>query len=150
MILVYFILILVILIDLILYIPLKFHMYQDSNCIYLYFYSLPIIKIDNNSNFNMLKGKVNIDKVIDTDKEDLKIINSFKIEKIYIRINKNNALENANVFYPLLSINNLITILDYDISYKTKFYSIVSFKLSNIIFKLLTIRRNKSERTSNK
>lgn len=150
MILVYIVLILVLLVDLVLYIPLKLHIYQDNQCVYIYFYSLQIIKIDKQSHFNILKNKISIDNIIDSDKEDLKVINSINIELIYIRLNENTTLEHAQFLYPLLIINDVINIVDYKISYKTKFYIRISFKLSNLIFKLITIRRNKIERTSNK
>ena len=96
----------------------------------------------------MFYGQKVDSSTINNDK--MLIPNSINIELIYIRLNENTTLEHAQFLYPLLIINDVINIVDYKISYKTKFYIRISFKLSNLIFKLITIRRNKIERTSNK
>ena len=77
----FIILIIAFLIDVIFYIPLYIYFYFDSKSIYLYIYSFPLLKIDNQNNINRLKNMINIEKIKETKKEDLKIINSFNINK---------------------------------------------------------------------
>ena len=70
--------------------PIKIHIYNDCNAFYLYFYSLPIIKIDKRTNFNLLENKISIDNIYRADNNDLQLMKSVKINKIFIRINKEN------------------------------------------------------------
>lgn len=143
------ILLLILIIDLLLYVPIRFHIYQSNECFYVYFFGLPIIKIDEKSHLNILENKIDVNKVIDTDSSNLKIIKEIKIDKIYIRINKELTYTYSYIFYPLLSLDNIFKVVDYKICDSNKFYISFNFKLVNIILKIIQARRKKNEGTSN-
>lgn len=145
----YLILIFVMIIDVILYLSIKIHVYQDKESFYIFVYSLPLIKIDKNNRFNLLENKISIDKIYESNNIDLKIIDTIKINKILIRIDIENTYEYSYIFYPLFLVNNT-NIINYKITNENKIYCVFSIKLVNIILKIIKIRREKSERTSNK
>ena len=84
----YFLLIFVLIIDLLFYVPLKIHFFIDSSSIYLYLFTFKIIYKDDFKDFNLLKDKITINKIKESDKEDIKIIKSFKIKKLHTSIDK--------------------------------------------------------------
>lgn len=143
------ILLLILIIDLLLYVPIRFHIYQSNECFYIYSYGLPIIKIDEKSHLNILENKIDVNKVIDTESSNLKIIKEIKIDKIFIRINKELTYTYSYIFYPLLSLDNIFKVVDYKICDSNKFYISFNFKLVNIILKIIQARRKKNEGTSN-
>ncbi len=69
------ILVLIVFIDILFYVPIKIHIYNDSHSFYLFCYSLPIIKIDNNTNLNLLENKISLDNIYSADNMDLQIMN---------------------------------------------------------------------------
>ena len=83
-----------------------------------------------------------MDNIQNTNNEDLKIVESVKIDKIYLRINKEITYEYSYIYYPLLMFNN-INIIDYKIDKHNKLYFKVSFKMINILLKSIKIRRKK-------
>ena len=54
------ILLLILIIDLLLYVPIRFHIYQSNECFYIYFFGLPIIKIDEKYHLNILENKIDV------------------------------------------------------------------------------------------
>ena len=145
----YIVLIITFIIDFIFYVPLIMHCYIDEKRIYMYLYTIPIIVIDKEKKINKLKNKVSLEKLLSASKEDFKIVESFAIKRIIIALNKFKAYEYANIIYPLISIDYLSNRFDFKIENNFKSYIKVSVNLVNIIFKLLSIRRLKNERTSN-
>ena len=145
----FIILIIAFLIDVIFYIPLYIYFYFDSKRVYLYIYSFPLLKIDNQSNINRLKNMISIEKIKGTKKEDLKIINSFNINKIICFIDFNILNKCAHILYPLLTINNLQNKIKVNIATQNKVYISIKLTVVNILYELIKIRRIKSERKSN-
>ena len=145
----YIILIIVFLIDVIFYIPLYIYFYFDSKRIYLYIYTFPIIKLDEVNNINRLKNMISIEKIKETKKEDLKIINSFNINKIICFIDFNILNKCSFILYPLLTINNLQNKVKLYNSTQNKIYISIKLTIVNILYELIKIRRIKSERKSN-
>ena len=145
----YITLIIAFLIDVIFYIPLYIYFYFDSNRIYLYIYTFPIIKLDEVNNINRLKNMISIEKIKETKKEDLKIINSFNINKIICFIDFNILNKCSFILYPLLTINNLQNKVKLYNSTQNKIYISIKLIIVNILYELIKIRRIKSERKSN-
>ena len=144
----YLILVFALLIDLIFYVPIYINIYFDSNNVYLYVYSLVIIKLDKKNNKNLLKNKIDFNKIKQTNKEDLKIIKSISIDKLYIRMPEILSYQYSYIIYPLYNLNTIEKI-DYKVNSNFKLYLRVKMNLFNIIYKLIEIRRLKNERTSN-
>ena len=145
----YITLIIAFLIDVIFYIPLYIYFYFDSNRIYLYIYTFPIIKLDEVNNINRLKNMISIEKIKETKKEDLKIINSFNINKIICFIDFNKLNKCSFILYPLTTINNLQNKVKLYNSTQNKIYISIKLTIVNILYELIKIRRIKSERKSN-
>ena len=145
----YITLIIAFLIDVIFYIPLYIYFYFDSERIYLYIYTFPIIKLDEVNNINRLKNMISIEKIKETKKEDLKIINSFNINKIICFIDFNILNKCSFILYPLLTINNLQNKVKLYNSTQNKIYISIKLTIVNILYELIKIRRIKSERKSN-
>ena len=145
----YITLIIAFLIDVIFYIPLYIYFYFDSKRIYLYIYTFPIIKLDEVNNINRLKNMISIEKIKETKKEDLKIINSFNINKIICFIDFNILNKCSFILYPLLTINNLQNKVKLYNSTQNKIYISIKLTIVNILYELIKIRRIKSERNSN-
>ena len=143
----YFLLIFVLIIDLLFYVPLKIHFFIDSSSIYLYLFTFKIIYKDDFKDFNLLKDKITINKIKESDKEDIKIIKSFKIKKLHTSIDKKLSLKYCYLLYPLLMVNNdYITI---NLNKNNKIYILIELKLANLLKEVIKIRRIKHERTSN-
>lgn len=143
----YFLLIFVLIIDLLFYVPLKIHFYIDSSSIYLYLFTFKIIYKDDFKDFNSLKDKITINKIKESDKEDIKIIKSFKIKKLYASINKSLSIKYCYLLYPLLMVNNdYITV---NLNKDNQLYILIELKLANLLKDIIIIRRIKHERTSN-
>lgn len=143
----YFLLIFVLIIDLLFYVPLKIHFYIDSSSIYLYLFTFKIIYKDDFKDFNLLKDKITINKIKESDKEDIKIIKSFKIKKLHTSIDKKLSLKYCYLLYPLLMVNNdYITI---NLNKNNQIYILIELKLVNLLKEIIKIRRIKHERTSN-
>lgn len=143
----YFLLIFVLIIDLLFYVPLKIHFYIDSSSIYLYLFIFKIIYKDDFKDFNLLKDKITINKIKESDKEDIKIIKSFKIKKLHTSIDKKLSLKYCYLLYPLLMVNNdYITI---NLNKDNQLYILIELKLANLLKEIIKIRRIKHERTSN-
>lgn len=143
----YFLLIFVLIIDLLFYVPLKIHFYIDSSSIYLYLFTFKIIYKDDFKDFNLLKDKITINKIKESDKEDIKIIKSFKIKKLHTSIDKKLSLKYCYFLYPLLMVNNdYITI---NLNKNNQLYILIELKLANLLKEIIKIRRIKHERTSN-
>lgn len=143
----YFLLIFVLIIDLLFYVPLKIHFYIDSSSIYLYLFTFKIIYKDDFKDFNLLKDKITINKIKESDKEDIKIIKSFKIKKLHTSIDKKLSLKYCYLLYPLLMVNNdYITI---NLNKNNQLYILIELKLANLLKEVIKIRRIKHERTSN-
>ena len=143
----YFLLIFVLIIDLLFYVPLKIHFYIDSSSIYLYLFTFKIIYKDDFKDFNLLKDKITINKIKESDKEDIKIIKSFKIKKLHTSIDKKLSLKYCYLLYPLLMVNNAyITI---NLNKNNQIYILIELKLANLLKEIIKIRRIKHERTSN-
>lgn len=143
----YFLLIFVLIIDLLFYVPLKIHFYIDSSSIYLYLFTFKIIYKDDFKDFNSLKDKITINKIKESDKEDIKIIKSFKIKKLYTSINKSLSIKYCYLLYPLLMVNNdYITV---NLNKDNQLYILIELKLANLLKDIIIIRRIKHERTSN-
>lgn len=143
----YFLLIFVLIIDLLFYVPLKIHFYIDSSSIYLYLFTFKIIYKDDFKDFNLLKDKITINKIKESDKEDIKIIKSFKIKKLHTSIDKKLSLKYCYLLYPLLMVNNdYITI---NLNKNNQIYILIELKLANLLKEIIKIRRIKHERTSN-
>ena len=145
----YITLIIAFLIDIIFYIPLYIFFYFDSKRIYLYIYTFPIIKLDEVNNINRLKNMISIEKIKETKKEDLKIINSFNINKIICFIDFNILNKCSFILYPLTTINNLQNKVKLYNSTQNKIYISIKLTIVNILYELIKIRRIKSERKSN-
>lgn len=143
-------LIFALLFDLMFYVPLTIHIYFDNNRIYIGLFSIDIIKIDSESNINRLKNKISLQKIFESEKEDLKIIESLSINKIILRLKKEQISRYAYVFYPLLTINKINQKIDYQIASENKLYMKVNVKIVNVLMKKIQIRRLKNERASNK
>lgn len=143
----YFLLIFVLIIDLLFYVPLKIHFFIDSSSIYLYLFTFKIIYKDDFKDFNLLKDKITINKIKESDKEDIKIIKSFKIKKLHTSIDKKLSLKYCYLLYPLLMVNNdYITI---NLNKNNQLYILIELKLANLLKEIIKIRRIKHERTSN-
>ena len=143
----YFLLIFVLIIDLLFYVPLKIHFYIDSSSIYLYLFTFKIIYKDDFKDFNLLKDKITINKIKESDKEDIKIIKSFKIKKLHTSMDKKLSLKYCYLLYPLLMVNNdYITI---NLNKNNQMYILIELKLANLLKEIIKIRRIKHERTSN-
>lgn len=143
----YFLLIFVLIIDLLFYVPLKIHFYIDSSSIYLYLFTFKIIYKDDFKDFNLLKDKITINKIKESDKEDIKIIKSFKIKKLYVSINESLSIKYCYLLYPLLMVNNdYITV---NLNKDNQLYILIELKLANLLKEIIKIRRIKHERTSN-
>lgn len=143
----YFLLIFVLIIDLLFYVPLKIHFFIDSSSIYLYLFTIKIIYKDDFKDFNLLKDKITINKIKESDKEDIKIIKSFKIKKLHTSIDKKLSLKYCYLLYPLLMVNNdYITI---NLNKNNQIYILIELKLANLLKEVIKIRRIKHERTSN-
>ena len=143
----YFLLIFVLIIDLLFYVPLKIHFFIDSSSIYLYLFTFKIIYKDDFKEFNLLKDKITINKIKESDKEDIKIIKSFKIKKLHTSIDKKLSLKYCYLLYPLLMVNNdYITI---NLNKNNQIYILIELKLANLLKEVIKIRRIKHERTSN-
>lgn len=143
----YFLLIFVLIIDLLFYVPLKIHFFIDSSSIYLYLFTIKIIYKDDFKDFNLLKDKITINKIKERDKEDIKIIKSFKIKKLHTSIDKKLSLKYCYLLYPLLMVNNdYITI---NLNKNNQIYILIELKLANLLKEVIKIRRIKHERTSN-
>lgn len=143
----YFLLIFVLIIDLLFYVPLKIHFFIDSSSIYLYLFTFKIIYKDGFKDFNLLKDKITINKIKESDKEDIKIIKSFKIKKLHTSIDKKLSLKYCYLLYPLLMVNNdYITI---NLNKNNQIYILIELKLANLLKEVIKIRRIKHERTSN-
>lgn len=143
----YFLLIFVLIIDLLFYVPLKIHFYIDSSSIYLYLFTFKIIYKDDFKDFNLLKDKITINKIKESDKEDIKIIKSFKIKKLHTSINESLSIKYCYLLYPLLMVNNdYITI---NLNKNNQIYILIELKLANLLKEIIKIRRIKHERTSN-
>ena len=143
----YFLLIFVLIIDLLFYVPLKIHFFIDSSSIYLYLFTIKIIYKDDFKDFNLLKDKITINKIKESDKEDIKIIKSFKIKKLHTSIDKKLSLKYCYLLYPLLMVNNdYITI---NLNKNKQIYILIELKLANLLKEVIKIRRIKHERTSN-
>ena len=143
----YFLLIFVLIVDLLFYVPIKIHFYIDSSSIYLYVFTLKIIYKDDFKDINLLKDKITINKIKESDKEDIKVINSFKIKKINVSINAKLSLKHCYILYPLLMVNNDHIIVNLNKS--NKLYILIELKLANLLKEIIKIRRLKHERTSN-
>lgn len=146
----YFLVLLVLFVDLILYIPIKIHIYFDNDRLYLYVFSLPILRIDEKVIINNLKGKIDINLLINSKKEDLKIIESIEIRKIHIKIKREYFDEFSYIFYPLSALNQFIKKTKINISSENMIYIILNINIVNILNKIFQIRGLKNERTSNK
>lgn len=144
----YLILVFVLLIDLIFYVPIYINIYYDNQHAYFYIYSLMIIKIDKYNNKNLMKNKIDMKKFKDANKEDLKIIQSITIDKIFLRIPEMISYQYSYIIYPLYNLN-LIKTFDYKLADEFKLYIKVKMNIVNILHKLIQIRRIKNERTSN-
>ena len=48
---------------------------------------------------NLLKDKITINKIKESDKEDIKIIKSFKIKKLYVSINESLSIKYCYFLY---------------------------------------------------
>ncbi len=143
----YFLLIFVLIIDLLFYVPLKIHFYIDSSSIYLYLFTFKIIYKDDFKDFNLLKDKITINKIKESDKEDIKIIKSFTIKKLYVSINESLSIKYCYLLYPLLMVNNdYITV---NLNKDNQLYILIELKLANLLKEIIKIRRIKHERTSN-
>ncbi len=146
----YLLLVLVLLVDLIFYVPLKIHIYLDKESIYFYLFSLPILSIDKKRNINLIKNKISLDQVLNTKKEDLKIIETIKVTNIYVAINVATANQYAPFLYPLLSLNYFTKRFNLKIKNKNKLYVTVKITIVNLLHEIIIIRRLKrNERTSN-
>ena len=115
---------------------------------YLFIFSLMIIKIDKYNNKNLMKNKIDMKKFKDANKEDLKIIQSITIDKIFLRIPEMISYQYSYIIYPLYNLN-LIKTFDYKLADEFKLYIKVKMNIVNILYKLIQIRRIKNERTSN-
>lgn len=144
----FLIIILFLFLDLLFYVPIYINIYIDRDSFYLSLYSLFIVRVDNKKNINLLKNKLDLNKLKTTRKEDLEMIKSIKIDRIYLRVPRGLSYHYSYVFYPLYSLN-ISKIVDYKIDDKFKLYTKVKMNLVNIVFEFLKIRRMKNERTSN-
>ena len=145
----YTLLIIVIIVDLLFYIPLKIHLYMDNKSFYLYIFAIPIIALDNKRNINRLYNKISIDKIKSTSAKDLKIIHSIEIKCLYIKISSYNASIYSNIIYPLISLSYISSKFALKIGKKDSLYLCVDVKIINFIHELIKIRKEKyNERKS--
>ena len=79
--------ILVLLINLLFYIPLIIHIYVDKDILSIYLFAIPIFVISDNKTINLLKNKISIDQLLNASKIDLKMIEAIKIDEIKVSIN---------------------------------------------------------------
>ncbi len=87
---------------------------------------------------------------MNTQKEDLKIVETIKITKICVAVNLNFANQYAPYIYPFLSLNSFAKILNFKINNQSKFYLAAKITIVNLLHEIIIIRRLKRhERTSN-
>lgn len=142
--------ILVLLINLLFYIPLIIHIYVDKDILSIYLFAIPIFVISDNKTINLLKNKISIDQLLNASKIDLKMIEAIKIDEIKVSINYEFANQYAQYIYPLVALNNIYKI-NFKINDKTSLYIKTKITLVNILLELITIRRmKKNERKSYK
>ena len=142
--------ILVLLINLLFYIPLIIHIYVDKDILSIYLFAIPIFVISDNKTINLLKNKISIDQLLNASKIDLKMIEAIKIDEIKVSINYEFANQDAQYIYPLVALNNIYKI-NFKINDKTSLYIKTKITLVNILLELITIRRmKKNERKSYK
>lgn len=141
------VLIIIIIIDLIFYIPIPIHFYGYKNIIYLSIFSFLIIKKDEKDDKNLLKDKITIQKLSKADTKNIKLVQSIKLKKINIDFNEELIKKYPYIFYPLYSLNN--DVIKININTNNKVYIKIEIKLINVLLDLISIRRNKHERKSN-
>lgn len=146
-----------IVIDLIFYIPMFVNVLIAEDKFAIYFFSIPIIYIDESKTINHLKNKISIQQLKNADPEDVKYIESLKIEKVilnYTFIDKNDlffyCIRPILYMFKSFDLDNRLSI-SYDSNINYYFYAKISFKIARVLKFYFIIRRIKQrrERTSN-
>ncbi len=146
-----------IVIDLIFYIPMFVNVLIAEDKFAIYFFSIPIIYIDESKTINHLKNKISIQQLKNADPEDVKYIESLKIEKVilnYTFIDKNDLffyyIRPILYMFKSFDLDNRLSI-SYDSNINYYFYAKISFKIARVLKFYFIIRRIKQrrERTSN-
>lgn len=149
-------LVFVLLIDLLFYIRIKISFILTNDGFYLYCFSLPILVVCKKKQINLLKKKISLAKLKKTKKEDLKIVESIHVEKLYLNAKAEFLKEYYYLIYPfigiLFSLNEILQKNDLYIESKSEkgyyLYLLIDVKMDNIIKKKIQIRRLKHERAS--
>lgn len=146
-----------IVIDLIFYIPMFVNVLIAEDKFAIYFFSIPIIYIDESKTINHLKNKISIQQLKNADPEDVKYIESLKIEKVILNYT---FIDKKDLFFyyirPILymfksfDLDNRLSII-YNSNINYYFYAKISFKIARVLKFYFIIRRIKQrrERTSN-
>lgn len=150
------ILIFVLLLDLIFYVKIKIHILISSEGVFLYVFSLPVFVVCKEKEINLLKNKISLEKLKNTQKEDLKIIESFTIEKLYFNAKPSLLKQYAYLAYPFIglvfSLDQIFQKNDLHVEIKEEkkyyFYTMIDLKIDNIVKQMIQIRRLKHERAS--
>lgn len=151
-------LLIVIIVDLLFYVPIDIYLLLYKDEIHLYLYTIPIIVQTDSKKINKLKNKISIEKILNTKKEDLRLIKAISLKEMNININKHKNIEKLYFLYGLIGVINSfdqsleniklkLSCLDDKESY---FYIKIRLQFINIFYELIKIRRIKRERTSNK
>lgn len=159
MITLYIIFIIILFVDVLFYIPLKFHILISKDEFAIYFFNIPLVLISSQKKINRLKNKIPPIDFKNIDTADIKYIEAINLEKLYINFD----MQNLNYqFYPflypflglILNANELIDKTDLKINIKTTqdyyLYCLIEIKLAKLIEEHLIVRRIKNERTSTK
>lgn len=131
--------IIIIIFDLFFYINFKIHLYFDNKKLFIYFFSIPLLVIDNNKYYNFFYNKVSAEKINKKNKNGFKIIKSFKLEYIHLGISSN-ILSRYPILCSLFCLNNSKK-TNIKITTKPKLYIVVDIKLSNFIKEIISIRK---------
>ena len=99
MITLYIIFIIILFVDVLFYIPLKFHILISKDEFAIYFFNIPLVLISSQKKINRLKNKIPPIDFKNIDTADIKYIEAINLEKLYINFD----MHNLNYqFYPFL------------------------------------------------
>lgn len=151
-------LIIFIIIDLLFYIPIHVQVLIADDLVGIYIFSIPIFLVTEKKIVNLLKNKISIQKLKYADKEDVKYIESIRIEEIRLNYTFLEHMPMAlHYIYPCLGIlksfnkSLLKNKIQFSCDKKKKYYlyAKVSLKIARVVKYYFIIRRIKHERTSN-
>ncbi len=145
----YLLLIIVFLIDVIFYLPIKVHIFMQKNEFYLYLYSFPLVALGTIKKINRLKNKLDLSKLSKPKKEDIGIIEAIHLHQLNICIPYQIANQKAYLFYPLLALNNIHKNYKIKITSKGHFYICIHVQIVNIIKEIIIIRRSQKNAKPN-